>query len=340
MLPGIVCLAGLLLSGSPNAEEGMEQTPTETALVASIRHQAELADATVGVSLVHLESGRRADYNAGELFPLASTYKIPMAATALDRVDRGDLTLLQMIEIPASARVVSSFITQNLPHPGVSLSLYNVMDLMLRESDNTATDVLLDVIGGAASVMNWLQNAGIDGLRVDRSTAQLLRQFAGLPEPGDGASFVEQSSALKGDPRLETYFTDGSGEAYLEFADDPQDQGKPESMTRLLTGLWREELLSPQSTGVLQGIMLQCETGKARLPGRLPEGTPVAHKSGTIAGTVNDVGVITLPEGRGRLVISVYVKNAVGTREEHERLIADIARTAYDYFVLNINPGP
>ncbi|MEE4217801.1 MAG: class A beta-lactamase [Xanthomonadales bacterium] len=311
----------------------MLQSTNLEALVADIRHQAGKRDAHVGVSLIHLESGEQADFNGDDLFPLASTYKIPMAAAALSYVDRGELTLGQMFDIPDEARVVSSVITENMPHPGISLSLHNIMDLMMRESDNTATDVLLRIINGPEGVTAWLRQAGIEGLRVDRSTAQLLRQFAGLPEPGDQISFVDQAAALDGDPRLQTYFTDGSGEAYRKFVKDPQDQGTPNAMSRLLAGLWRGQLLSPESTRALQEIMLRCETGNARLKGRLPDSTPVAHKSGTVAGTVNDVGVITLPGESGHLVISVYVKNAVGERDEYERLIADISRTAYDYFV-------
>ena len=149
---------------------------------------------------------------------------------------------------------------------------------------------------------------------------------------------MEQVESLEGDPRLQTWFTDGEGEAYLEFASDPQDQGTPVAMSLLIAKLWRGELLSPKSTRVLQDIMAHCETGNERIPGRLPEGTPVAHKTGTIAGTVNDTGVITLPGDRGQLVISVFVKNGVGARTDHEQVIADIARTSYDYYVLKSKP--
>jgi len=336
----VICTAALLAARPLHAEDPVAQREIHAALVAEIRRQAETIDANVGVSLIHLESGERVDVNGDQAFPLASTYKVPMAGTALNLVDHGGLDLRQMIEIPDQARVGSSVITEKLPHPGVSLSFYNIMDLMMRESDNTATDVLLATIGGPAAVMDWLNQAGISDIRVDRSTAQLLRQYAGLPEPGAGVSIVEQTEALEGDPRLETYYTDGSDKAYRDFADDPQDQGTPNAMSRLLALLWRGELLSPQSTRVLQETMLRCETGNARIRGGLPEDTPVAHKSGTIAGTVNDVGVITLPDGRGRLVISVYVKNAMGKQETHEKVIAGIARTAYDYFVLKTEPGP
>jgi len=54
--------------------------------------------------------------------------------------------------------------------------------------------------------------------------------------------------------------------------------------------------LSEKSTELLLDIMERCETGAGRLKGLLPEGTVIAHKTGTIGGTTNDVGIITLPQ--------------------------------------------
>ncbi len=301
-------------------------------LAQEIQRIAASVDATVGVALHHLESGSTVSVNGNQSFPLASTYKIPMAATGLHQADQGQLDLAQMIDIQPGDRVVSSVITHSLPHPGVSLSLTNLMDLMLRESDNTATDVFLRAVGGPGAVTQWLRSVDITELRVDRSTANLLLQFAGLPQPAAGQSYMDQWAALDGDPRLQVYFTDADTDAYRAFAADPQDQGTPNAMTGLLARLWQGDLLSPSSTQLLKDIMARCETGPERIPGQLPEGTPVAHKTGTIAGTANDAGVITLPGDQGHLVITVFIKDGFGAREDHERVIADIARVAYDFF--------
>ncbi len=53
-----------------------------------IRRAAQSAGGTVGVSAIHIESGRRVALNAGERFPMASTYKIPIAVQFLARVDQ------------------------------------------------------------------------------------------------------------------------------------------------------------------------------------------------------------------------------------------------------------
>jgi beta-lactamase class A len=104
-------------------------------------------------------------------------------------------------------------------------------------------------------------------------------------------------------------------------------------MTALLERLHRRDpaLLSAQSTDLLLGIMARCTTGGARLRALLPAGTPVADKTGTFGGTVNDVGIVTLPDDAGHLIISVFIRGAQAETATCERTIAEVARTLYDY---------
>jgi beta-lactamase class A len=84
---------------------------------------------------------------------------------------------------------------------------------------------------------------------------------------------------------------------------------------------------------VLTDIMGRCRTGEGRLRGRMPAGTLVAHKTGTIGGTVNDVGVITLPADKGQVVIAVFIKKSDVPFDQRERVIAEIARSVRDYYL-------
>jgi len=92
-------------------------------------------------------------------------------------------------------------------------------------------------------------------------------------------------------------------------------------------------LLSASSTDVIRQIMASCRTGVRRIRGLLPTHATVADKTGTIGGVANDVGLITLPDGLGDIVISAYIKKSAAPFEERERAIAEIARTVYDYFL-------
>ena len=71
--------------------------------------------------------------------------------------------------------------------------------------------------------------------------------------------------------------------------------------------------------------------------------TAVAHKTGTLGGVVNNVGIIYLPDGAGHLAIAVMSKRTRVPTEDVERAIAHIARFAYDYFLFTAaaaSPSP
>ena len=73
--------------------------------------------------------------------------------------------------------------------------------------------------------------------------------------------------------------------------------------------------------------------GERRLRANLPAGTQVAEKTGTGDDTTNDVGLITLPDEKGHLAIAVLITRSKLSPEAQEKLIAELARAAYDSFV-------
>ncbi len=305
-------------------------------VTAEIERHAASAGVFVGVSALHLPSGRRIQVNAEEAFPLASTYKVPMAAYALHLVGEGRLSLDQLIAVEPDDLVISSPITRLFPHPGIRLSLLNLMEATLIQSDNTATDVLFRTIGGGEAVTAWLADSGISGMRVDRNTADLIRDYMGIPRVE--ASMARQYEALDFDGLQEADWN----RFYQALLSDPRDQGTPDAMVTLLTGLWQDAYLDAEHGATLRDIMARCLTGSTRLSARLPaQQLPLAHKTGTLGGTVNDVGVMTLPEERGAVVLAVYTRGTSTLDvEAGERAIAEIGRTVYDYFLFSDDRDP
>ena len=107
----------------------------------------------------------------------------------------------------------------------------------------------------------------------------------------------------------------------------------------MLEKVWRRQALSASGTDLLLDIMRRCQTGQARIKGMLPPDVVVMHKTGTLNnGITDDVGIITLPNDAGHLVLTVFVKDAKVDEAAQERTIAQIARAAYDYFVFNVGP--
>jgi beta-lactamase class A len=104
-------------------------------------------------------------------------------------------------------------------------------------------------------------------------------------------------------------------------------------MLELLLAIDSGKALSEESREFLLGVMSRTRTGGGRLRGLLPKGTPVAHKTGTLGGVANDVGFVTLPDGR-RFAIAVYTKSSTTSEEDRSRAVAEVSRSLYDFYYL------
>ncbi len=331
----IPVLALLLVLSSP-------ATPSQAGPAASgldrlerqIRNVIRGADGEVGVSLFHIESGRELSVNGDTLFPMASAFKVPVLVELFFQVKEGRISLDEEIRVGKTDQHIGSGLLSDLTAPGIVLSVRNLVNLMMLISDNSATDLLLGRVG-AAQVTDRMKSLGLEGISVDRSCQKLIMDYMGV------------DYAVYGHLPLDEIKTGGNWTAeqrkaaVLAFSADPQDQATPRAMTGLLTKIFRKEIIDAASCDLILGIMRNCQTGQARIPGALPPGTVIAHKTGTIAGTVNDCGIINLPDGRGHVALTVWTKNFLGKTEDVEAIIAEIARFAYDYFYFTDgDPGP
>ncbi|MCC6316352.1 MAG: class A beta-lactamase [Gemmatimonadaceae bacterium] len=329
VLARLLVLVGLLLS-PPSAQSqsndvGLERLRTE------IQRLSTAARGKVGVGLIHLESGRELFVNGDEGFPMASTVKVPIAVQLLTRVDRRQVRLDSMITVQASDLHPGSGTLSNLfDDPGVVLSLRNLTELMLLISDNSATDIVLRSAGGGSAVNERLAALGVTGISANRSTIQLIADAIGVTDLGPESAWTLSGFAAK----ARQVSPEASKAAATAFYRDPRDTATPLGMARLLQKLWKGEALSRPNTDLLLDIMLRCETGAMRIKGLLPPGTDVRHKTGSLGiGVANDVGIVTLPDGAGHVVMTIFVKESLVDAVAQERVIAQVARAAYDYFL-------
>jgi beta-lactamase class A len=171
--------------------------------------------------------------------------------------------------------------------------------------------------------MTTLNELHIDGINVTRSEKEMAIAFYGLdpnvPMVGFGDA-VEHTPLGRREMALRRYLLDANNSA------------TPDAMTALLVALQSGRAASPDSTRLLLKWMTDTDTGPDRLRGLLPAGAVVAHKTGTSGdtngfnGCTNDVGIITLPDGGGHLVVSVFTKGSARPLKERERAIAEIGR--------------
>ncbi len=299
-------------------------------LQAELQRLASNYDGEVGVYALDLRTGRAAAVNPDVGFPMASTVKVPVAVHILSLVDEGTLDLHQQVLLkpgdiyPSMGGPIDTHLT-----PGSAITVRDLLHMMLTVSDNNATDILIRLGGGTAAVDARMRALGIAGIRVDRYIWEMLANYFGDQDasqrrPLGPADYAVLEAADRSDEERKRL--------RQLYDHDPRDTSTAAGMSALLVQVWQGRALKPETTAVLKSIMLDCRTGQGRLKGMLPDATPVAHKTGTVGNVINDVGVITLPDDKGELVVSVFQASAQSD-QARDRMIAQLARAAHDYFV-------
>lgn len=285
----------------------------------------------LGIQATHIESGKTVGFHAEQQFLMCSTYKLPMAICFLHKVEQGSFNLNDQYEVrdfDLRPGALSTLNQLNYEVP-VKISLQNLLQFMLQESCNTSTDILLQLQGGPSSVMQYLQKLGIQNLRVDRTILEISADWDGISKiPADHRITLAQYKELEKNVSASELLKQRA-----LFKEDIRDNGTPSAMTLLLTKLFKNELLNKHHTELLLKIMRGCKRGRLRLMGILPLKTVVAHKTGSLTGYTCDVGIIYLPHDCGHIAVTAYIKNSSESLENNERVLAEVGRTLYDYFM-------
>jgi len=321
-------IATLLIGAQCFAQSG-EKTPADR-LTDEIARFEKATGGSVGIGSIHLKSGKSFYYNENIRYPMASTYKVPIAVQLLSQMEKGEIKLSDMVKVEKSdLHPGSGTISRLLDDPGVMLSLHNLLELMLLISDNSATDLCLKAAGGSAAVTQKMREIGISNIDVSRPTFVAIANFLGVTSMKEGDTYIDEN-VVKEIAQLTEEQRNQAAEA---FSKDLQDTATPLAMAQLLQKIWNRKVLSDANSELLLDIMRRCQTGDARIKGILPSQTPVYHKTGTIGGTTNDVGIIELPGDTGNVVVVIFIKEAKIDNAESEKIIAQIARSLYDYFL-------
>ena len=279
-------------------------------LSANLSHAQDLLDqiksiepeakGIVGVSILGLESGDTLNYNAHSRLVMHSVFTFPIAMTVLHLVDKGKYKLDEKIKLRKRDMLPAKMYSplRDKYPDGAELPLSDILGYMVSLSDNTACDYLLKKIGGPHVVEDYIKSLGVTSIAVTASES-------------DMASAWEVQ--------------------YTNWA-------KPADLVQLLDIFYQGKALSKTSNDFLMKIMLATTTGSKRLKGLLPAEAVVAHKTGTsptnsegLSPATNDVGIITLPNGK-HIAIAVLVCNSKADEAARDEVIAKIAKAAWDYF--------
>jgi beta-lactamase class A len=298
------------------------------------------SDGRVAVTVRHLRTGEGASLRGDRPQPPMSVFKLPLAVAAFADIEAGRLRLAQRVPIvEAELRDVSP-IADAWRAGDRAPTLESMLARMLEDSDNTAGDKLVTMLGGGAAVTARLRKLGITGITV--AGQELARDAAllcvGRPEPPGGWTLAAVRACPPPDARAQAA-------VLRRELDTPADSETTDAVVDLLARLDHGAVLSAPSRAWLLSAMAATTTGKARLRAGLPEGTHVEHRTGTsqeiqgIRLAVNDAGIVRLPGG-DRFAVAVFISGSRAPLPAQEAIIARLARAAWDAFAAPVTaPG-
>jgi beta-lactamase class A len=257
-------------------------------------------NAAVGLSIKGIEDKDTLSINGNLKAPMMSVFKFHIALTVLDKVDQGKLSLTQEIFIKKKDLHEDTWspMREDYPDGNVNLTLDKVLRYTISHSDNNGCDILIDVLGGTKEVQKFINKQGIKDF-VIKVNEQQMRTWENL--------YVNTTTPL--------------------------------ATTTLLEKFFKGQILKESTTKYLYQIMVETSRGLTCMKAGLPKNTELAHRTG-ISGTnddnlrvaMNDIGIVKLPNGK-HFILSVYLKNITEKQEDTEKLIADITKATWDYFI-------
>lgn len=265
-------------------------TPAQAAVVPGplADFQAQLAlfsthaPGQVALAIEDLTTGLTTGVNAAAEMPAASTIKIPVMVEVFRQLVDGNFDLNRRLVLRASDRDWGSGDLCNA-RPGTSYPVSHLLSVMIDDSDNTATNMLIRLVG-RQNINATMLNLGLTHTRL--------------------TDFIRSEGPIRWALR-----------------------SSPADMTHLLTAMAKNRLIDEWSSRQMIAIM-EHQHINTLLPVPLPAGTTIAHKTGSLHDTLNDVGIVYPPDDANPYVIAVMTTD-LPTLQSGRLFIRGVSRMAY-----------
>jgi beta-lactamase class A len=258
----------------------------------------------VAIAVKNLDTGEAFLWHESDPMPTASLIKFPVMVETYRQAEERKVDLDKPVTLKKEDKVPGSGILTSHFSPGASFSLRDAVHLMIVYSDNTATNLVVDVIGIG-------------------STAETMAAL-GYPNTKLHSKVFRRDTSLF--PERSKQFGLGSTTA-LE-------------MLRLCESLHKRELVSPQASEEMLKHMLACDD-KDKFPRFLPAGTKIAHKTGSDDGTRTAAGILTTPRGPVALCVlsSEHADGRFVPDNAGNVLCAKVAKAVFDFYSAEDQPS-
>ena len=245
----------------------------------------------VAIAVKNLATGEAYEHNPDEVMQTASLIKLAIMVEAYRQADEKTLDITKMMTLTKEDKVPGAGILTDHFSDGAMLSIRDGIRLMIRYSDNTATNMVLDRVG--------IQNVNINTVKL------------GIPETRINSKVYKRSSSSVDFARSEKYQL-GSTTA--------------KETLKLLELIHTEKAASAESCKTMIAH-LKANDDKELLVRYLPTGTVMAHKTGATNQVRNDAGIVYVPDAtdaaKKRKVPAIVV--VLTNENEDQRWVLDNA---------------
>ena len=335
LFTSILCLLACQNDNFPNLEQLIPKlelchSAEQSVFYDKVKELEQKYAIEIAVSAVHTQLGCSLHYKSEVQFPMASVLKIPIAVHLFREIDKGAYTSDQKLKLTPKDLRHHSYITYMMRGKNsLEISLKELVKLMLQESDNTASDAVIKLLGGPKVITEALRKMGYNQLHIDRYYIQMLADLYQVKWTDN----PEEWSYELIDRLIRRSTVQQQREGFEKFQKDTKDCGSTRQISQLLTDLVKGNLLSHKNTKLLLAILEKCRTSENRLVAGVPKGTKVAHKTGTLPGVVNDAGIIYLGEDLANVAVTIFIKGSDRAKvERDEQVIATLSTQLCFYF--------
>jgi beta-lactamase class A len=289
---------------------------TVDAVATEIERLADATGGIVGVAATQLTTGRHIGYREDELFPTASVIKLALLVAFYEDALAGRIDLAERVTYRDDTKVAGSGVLQYLDD-GLNPTLRDLSVLMMSVSDNTATDLLFARVG-KARIEATMARLGLPSIRVPFDIREMLMELVDMDHSKPGG-YDELRKRLR--------LSAGSGGRSM--IPDRADRTTPADMCRLLELLESRAILDDRSCTEIIELMKRIQSA-TRIPGLLPKGTVVAHKTGSYRRLRNDVGIVYAPNGP--YAVALFARELVQDNVDDDGSLARISLAIYKEF--------
>jgi beta-lactamase class A len=268
-------------------------------LQSNIERLTRSVNAKWAIYMKCLETGEEIAINADDPMDTMSVIKIPLMAEAFRQIEGGKFALGDRVTLTDAAKRPGTGVIRSLD-PGVNLTVKDLLTLMIIVSDNTATDLIYDKVGGPEPVNRLMDEWGLKSIHATGTADTWFKALAA----SDRTKFAE----------------DGKHPFGLTSARD---------MGKLLEKIKRGEAVSKTASNEMLDMM-RGQVYATRMP-KYVTGFRIPHKTGDFLPYIgNDVGIL---ESRNRNIVLVIMDaHHTGIGTYLEDAVGRIAELVANYF--------